>query len=52
VQLLALGVSPFPLELDNYFLDRDKTPLGEDGKPDFESIDALDLPCLPTSCSA
>ena len=46
VQLLALGVSPFPLELDNYFLDRDKTPFGEDGKPDFESIDALDLPLL------
>ncbi|MGB8982384.1 MAG: nucleoside kinase [Anaerolineales bacterium] len=46
VQLLALGVSPFPLELDNYFLDRDKTPLGEDGKPDFESIDALDLPLI------
>jgi uridine kinase len=46
VQLLALGVSPFPLELDNFFLDRDKTPLGEDGKPDFESIDALDLPLL------
>jgi uridine kinase len=46
VQLLALGVSPFPLELDNYFLDRDKTPLGEDGKPDFESIDALDLSLL------
>ena len=46
VQLLALGVSPFPLELDNYFLDRDKTPLGEDGRPDFESIDALDLPLL------
>jgi uridine kinase len=46
VQLLALGISPFPLELDNYFLDRDKTPLGEDGKPDFESIEALDLPLL------
>jgi uridine kinase len=46
VQLLALGISPFPLELDNYFLDRDKTPLGEDGKPDFETIEALDLPLL------
>lgn len=46
VQLLALGISPFPLELDNYFLNREKTPLGEDGKPDFESIDALDLPLL------
>ncbi len=46
VQLLALGISPFPLELDNYFLDRDKTPLGEDGQPDFESIEALNLPLL------
>ena len=46
IQLLALGISPFPLELDNYFLDRDKTPLGEDGKSDFESIEALDLPLL------
>ena len=46
VQLLALGISPFPLELDNYFLDRAKTPLGEDGKPDFEAIEALDLPLL------
>ncbi len=46
VQLLALGISPFPLELDNYFLPRDKTPLGEDGKPDFEALEALDLPVL------
>lgn len=46
VQLLALGISPFPLELDNYFLPRSQTPLGEDGKPDFESIDALNLPLL------
>ncbi len=43
VQLLALGISPFPLELDNYFLDRDKTPLDEHGQPDFESIEALSL---------
>jgi uridine kinase len=46
IQLLALGISPFPLELDNYFLDRDKTPLGPDGKPDFETIEALNLPLL------
>ncbi|NTU57122.1 MAG: nucleoside kinase, partial [Anaerolineales bacterium] len=46
IQLLALGISPFPLELDNYFLDRDRTPLGPDGKPDFESLEALDLPLL------
>ncbi len=46
VQLLTFGISPFPLELDNYFLSRDETPLGEDGKPDFEALEALDLPLL------
>jgi len=46
VQLLALGVSPFPLELDHYFLSRDRTPLDDEGKPDFEALEALDLPLL------
>lgn len=43
IQLLARGISPYPLELDNYFIDRDKTPLDENGKPDYESIEALNL---------
>ena len=43
IQLLARGVSPFPLELDHYFIDRNKTPLGEDGHMDFETIEALDI---------
>ncbi len=43
VQLLARGISPYPLELDHYFIDRDRTPLDEHGKPDFEAIEALDL---------
>ena len=42
VQLLARGVSPFPLEMDNYFLARDQTPHDEYGNLDFESIHALD----------
>jgi uridine kinase len=46
IQLLALGVSPYSLELDNYFLSREDTPLGEDGKPDFEALGALNLPLL------
>jgi uridine kinase len=41
VQLLAHGISPFPLEMDNYFLDRDKTPLDEKGGYDFESLRAI-----------
>ncbi|HTX92460.1 MAG TPA: nucleoside kinase [Anaerolineales bacterium] len=46
VQLLALGRSPFALELDNFFVDRDKTPKGEDGQFDFEALEALDLEVL------
>jgi len=42
VQLLARGVSPFPLEMDNYFVDRELTPRDENGDLDFESVDALD----------
>ena len=42
VQLLAYGISPFPLEMDNYFLDRENTPLDENGEYDFESMAALD----------
>ena len=43
VQLLALGISPFPLELDNYFVNRDETPRDENGDFDFETIEALNL---------
>ncbi len=46
VQLLALGISPFALELDSYFVDREKTPRGEDGQFDFEALDALNLQML------
>ena len=42
VALLARGISPFPLEMDNYFVDRSRTPLDENGELDFESIEALD----------
>ena len=43
VQLLALGISPFALELDNFFIDRDKTPKDENGEVDFEALEALNL---------
>ncbi|SDB88741.1 uridine kinase [Raineyella antarctica] len=45
-QLLVNGFQPVGLSLDNYFVDRDATPLGPDGKPDFDVLDALDLPLL------
>ncbi|MFA5836676.1 MAG: nucleoside kinase [Bellilinea sp.] len=43
VQLLAQGCSPFPLELDNYFVDRGRTPRDEDGQLDYETLLALDI---------
>jgi uridine kinase len=42
VQLLAHGLTPFALEMDNYFVDREKTPRDENGNFDFEVLDALD----------
>ena len=46
VQLLTSGINSATLELDNYFVDRDKTPVDADGKFDFESLDALDIPLI------
>jgi uridine kinase len=46
IQLLAQGISPFPLELDNYFVDREHTPLDEKGDFDFETLGALDTALL------
>jgi uridine kinase len=43
IQLLANGLRPFALELDSYFVDRDKTPRDEQGGYDFESLRALDI---------
>jgi len=43
VQLMAHGIRPVPLGLDDYFVDREKTPLDEQGQYDFETLDALDL---------
>ena len=46
VQLLTLGISPFSLEMDNYFVDREDTPRDAEGNFDFEHIDALDRKLL------
>jgi uridine kinase len=42
IQLLSQGLPPFSIEMDNYFLNREKTPLNSNGERDFESIRALD----------
>jgi uridine kinase len=41
--LAALGMRPIAIGLDDYFVDREKTPMRADGQYDFESIGALDV---------
>ncbi len=44
IQLLANGLRPFPLSMDDYFLPREETPRDANGSYDFENLHALDLP--------
>jgi uridine kinase len=43
VHLKAGGLKPLALSLDDYYLDRDLVPLEEDGKPDLEKLEALNV---------
>ncbi|MDR2683837.1 MAG: nucleoside kinase [Prevotellaceae bacterium] len=43
IQLMAAGIRPIVLSMDNYFVNRVDTPLDEYGKYDFESLHAVDL---------
>lgn len=43
VQLTLAGFNPITISMDNYFKERKDTPLGPDGKYDFERVDALDI---------
>jgi uridine kinase len=52
VQLLAHGLRPFALELDNYFVNREDTPRDENGEYNFEVIEALDLNLFNTHLNA
>lgn len=44
IQLMTNGLKPYPISQDDYFVNRNDTPLDENGKHDFESLDAVDLP--------
>lgn len=43
IQLKVNGLKPKSISLDDYFVDREKTPLDEQGEFDFESLYAIDL---------
>lgn len=43
VQLKAKGLNPYPISLDNYYVNRVDTPLDENGEYDYECLEAIDL---------
>lgn len=43
VQLRANGYRPHPISVDNYFVEREQTPVDENGKYNFEDLHAIDL---------
>lgn len=52
IQLLTCGIKPVQISLDDYFVDRDKTPLDDKGDYDYESLYALDIPLLNNQFNA
>lgn len=43
VELMAHGMKPHPIGVDDYFVNRENTPVDENGKPDFECLEAIDV---------
>lgn len=44
IQLRACGLTPHPIAVDNYFVEREDNPKDEDGNYDFECLEAVDIP--------
>lgn len=44
IQLMAQGRTPITIGMDNYFVERDRTPRDENGDYDFEALEAVDVP--------
>lgn len=43
IQLAAHGMKPHPIAVDNYFVNREDTPLDEEGKKNYECLEAIDV---------
>ncbi|MCF0107620.1 MAG: hypothetical protein HUJ59_01210 [Bacilli bacterium] len=43
IELLSRGIEPIRISMDDYYLSKDKVPKDENGEPDLESVDALDV---------
>lgn len=46
IELLVHGISPVPIEMDNFFIDRAQSPRDENGEYDFEAVENLNLPLM------
>jgi len=45
-ELMVMGIRPVAINLDSYYVGTDKTPRDENGEPDYECLEALDIPHL------
>lgn len=52
IQLLAHGLHPHPIAVDNYFVEREDTPKEADGSYNFECLEAIDVSLFNTHMSA
>jgi len=52
IQLKVNGIKPLTISVDDYFVDKTRTPLDEDGKPDYESLETVDLEFFNKSMNA
>ena len=46
IELMVMGIKPIAVSLDDYYLGTGKTPKDEKGQPDYECLEALDIPYL------
>ena len=52
IQLIVNGLKPVGISLDDYFVDREKTPRDENGNMDYEHVEALNIPLLNQQLNA
>src|SRR5690554_3030065 len=52
IQLKVNGVQPISISLDDYFVDRVNTPVNEEGEPDFEALESIDLDLFNSQLTA
>ncbi len=52
VQLMACGLRPYPISLDDYFVPRTETPRDENGEYDYESVHAMNIPLFNEQMNA